>query len=272
VTYDFAGKVAVVTGASSGIGAATARALARRGTAVLGVARREDRLRALAEECARHAPGAGWLAGDLGERAFAERVVPEALARHGRLDVLVNNAALAKHKHVCHLGADEVERVLRVNFLAAVTTTRAAIPPMLAQGGGTIVNVSSVAAKIVPPREAVYAASKAALDAFTEGLWLDLAGSPIHVALVRPGPIDTEIWDKQDEPNAYRGRKYPADMVATTIIEMIAHRRHERTVPRHSPPLILARLLRLLAPRLLRHGLSRMDPVDAAIFAAARRR
>jgi short-subunit dehydrogenase len=270
VTPDFAGRVAIVTGASSGIGAATARALARRGAIVVGVARREDRLRALAEACRRDAPAASWLAGDLGERAFAERVVPDTLARHGRLDVLVNNAALAKHKHVCRLDGDEVERVLRVNFLAAVTTTRAAIPAMLARGGGTIVNVSSVAAHIVPPREAVYAASKAALDAFTEGLWLDLAGSGIHVALVRPGPIDTEIWDKQDEPNAYRGRKYPADRVADTIIETIVRRVDERTVPRWSPPLLVARLLRIVAPGLLRRGLSRMDPVDPAAWKGAR--
>ncbi len=98
---------------------------------------------------------------------------------------------------------------MRVNFLSCVWTTFAAIPPMLRQGGGVIVNVSSFAAKVAPPREGLYAASKAAMNAFSEGLWNDLAGSNIHVALINPGPIDTEIWLKEDEPPAYNGPKYP---------------------------------------------------------------
>ena len=101
---------------------------------------------------------------------------------------------------------------MRVNFLSAVWTTLAAIPPMLAQGGGAIVNVSSFAALIAPPRETIYAASKAALNAWSEGLWHDLHGSGVHVAIVNPGAIETEIWGKLDEPAAYqRPQAFAAD-------------------------------------------------------------
>ena len=109
------------------------------------------------------------------------------MARHGRLDALVNNHAISKHKHALHTSAEEAEQVLRVNFLSCVWTTYAALPVLLRQpGGGVIVNVSSFAAQVVPPREGLYAASKAALDAFTAGLWNDLAGSDVHV-----GPRDS---------------------------------------------------------------------------------
>src|SRR5213079_462710 len=173
-----------------GIGHVTARAFAERGAVVVGVARREPLLQQLVAECRRHSPASDYLAGDLGERAFAERVIDETVARHGRLDVLVNNAAISKHKQFYHMSADEAELEMRVNFLSCVWMTMAAIPHMLRQGGGTVVNISSFAAKVSPPRETMYAASKAAMNAFTEGLWNDLAGSNIHVSVINPGPID----------------------------------------------------------------------------------
>jgi short-subunit dehydrogenase len=141
---------------------------------------------------------------------------------------------------------------------------------MIRAGGGTIVNVSSFAAKVTPPREAVYAASKAAMNAFSEGLWYDLAGSGVHVAIVNPGPIDTEIWDKAEQPTAYKGRKYPADLVADAVIDAIVKRRYESTAPRMNPMLVTARWLRLLAPGLTRAGMARMDPVSPDVFARAR--
>ncbi|UCE85115.1 MAG: SDR family NAD(P)-dependent oxidoreductase [Deltaproteobacteria bacterium] len=269
---DPAGRVVLVTGASSGIGWCTARAFARRGSTVVGVARRADRLEALLRECRDTAPASEVIAGDLGDRAFAERVVAETVERHGRLDVLVNNAALSKHKHVLHVSPEEAEAVVRVNFLACVFTTLAALPHMLRQGGGEIVNVSSFSARVVPPREAVYAASKAALSAFTEGLWHDLAGTGIHAGLVIPGPIDTEIWSKLEEPPAYRGRKYPAERVSDAILEVVEKHRFEITVPRRSPPLVAASLLRRLLPALLRRAMRRMDPVPRELIEAARAR
>src|SRR5437870_3434969 len=269
---DYRGKFVLVTGASSGIGHVTARVFARRGAVVMAVARREALLHELIAECRRHSPASDYLAGDLGERAFAEHVVDETAARHGRLDILVNNAAISKHKQFYHMSADEAELVMRVNFLSCVWTTMAAIPHMLRQGGGTIVNVSSFAAKVSPPRETMYAASKAAMNAFTEGLWNDLAGSNIHVSVINPGPIDTEIWLKEDEPVAYQGPKYPAQIVTDAIFEAIEKRRHELTIPKRNPMLLTARFLRLFVPSLLRFGMARMEPVPAEIVEQARAR
>jgi short-subunit dehydrogenase len=268
---DYRGKVVIVTGASSGIGYVSAKAFARRGSTVVAVARREELLRKLVAECA----GGGtveYLAGDLSERAFAERVIDDTVARHGRLDVLVNNAAISKHKQIYHMTADEAEYVMRVNFLSCVWTTLAAIPYMLRQGGGTVVNISSFAAKVAPPRETLYAASKSALNAFSEGLWNDLAGSNIHVALINPGPIDTEIWLKEDEPVAYKGPKYPPEIVTDAIFEAIEKRRYEMTVPRRHPMLVLARVLRLAFPALLRFGMAKSDPVPSEVVERARAR
>ena len=269
---DFSGRVVIVTGASSGIGEVTARAFARRGATVVGVARREKNLKRLVEACSEHAPASSYLAGDLGDRAFAEHVVADTVLRHGRLDVLVNNAAISKHKHLYHVSADEVSRVMEVNFLSSVWTTLAAIPQMLLQREGWIVNVSSFAGRVVPPRETFYAASKAAMDAFTEGLWNDLEGSGIHAGLVVPGPIDTEIWLKEDEPVAYDGPKHPPEIVTDAIFEVIEKRRREVMAPKRSLPLVTARFLRLVFPALLRFGMRRMDPVPAEVIERARER
>jgi short-subunit dehydrogenase len=269
---DYPRAVVLVTGASSGIGYVTARAFAARGSTVVGVARREDRLRRLVEECRSHAPASCYLVADVGERAAAERVVEETAQRFGRLDVLVNNAGISKHKQIYHMSVDEAEAVTRVNFLSCVWTSFAAIPHMLRQGGGTIVNVSSFAAKVVPPRETLYGAAKSAMNAFTEGLWHDLAGSNIHVAVINPGPIDTEIWDKEDEPVAYTGKKYPPEIVTDAIFEAIEKRRHEITVPRASPALLVARFLRLACPWVLRTSMRRWDPVPPAVIEKARAR
>jgi short-subunit dehydrogenase len=269
---DYRNRIVIVTGASSGIGYVTAKAFARRGATVVAVARREERLQRLMQECQPHSRASSYLVGDLGERAFAEHVVDDTTARHGRVDILINNAAVPKHKRIYHISAEEADYVMRVNFMSCLWTTLAAIPSMLRDGGGTIVNVSSFVAKVVPPSEAVYAASKAAVNGFTEGLWNDLAGSNIHVALINPGPIDTEIWLKEDEPVAYGGRKYPPEMVTAAIFEAIEKRRYEITVPRRNPQLVIARMLRLLWPSLLRLGMARMDPVTREIVEAARAR
>jgi short-subunit dehydrogenase len=269
---DFRDKVAIVTGASSGIGRETALALAERGATVVAVARREPLLRSLVEECRRDAPESEYLAGDLGRQDFAERCVRETAERFGRLDLLVNNAGMSLHKQIYHTSTEDVARVMNVNFMSCVWCTFAAIPIMLRDGGGVIVNVSSFASVVAPPREAVYAASKAAMDAFTAGLWNDLHGSGIHVGLVTPGAIDTEIWEKEAEPVAFDGKKWPARVVVDGILRVIEKRRREVTVPGHDPGLVAARWLRRLAPSLLLAGMRRMDPVAPEVLAAARER
>jgi short-subunit dehydrogenase len=268
---DYRDRIVLVTGASSGIGHRVARAFARRGAVVVAVARREQRLARLIEECRADSPRSTYRAGDLGDRAFAESAVNETVAQFGRLDILVNNAGISKHKHIFNVSADEAEHVMRVNFLSGVWTTLTALPHMLRDGGGTIVNVSSFLAKVTPPREALYAASKCAVNGFSEGLWHDLAGSNIHVGIVNPGPIDTEIWLKMDEPVAFAGAKASPDVVVDAVFEVIERRRYELTVPR-SAQLRVARFVRLVFPSLMRFALGRFDPVGSEVVEAARRR
>jgi short-subunit dehydrogenase len=268
---DYRGRVVLVTGASSGIGRQVALDFAARGAALVLSARREGLLRAVARECAACGGTVEALPGDVGERAFVESMAARAVDRFGRIDVVVNNAGISKHKQIYHLTPEEVDYVLRVNFLAPAYLTLAVLPVMLAQadgrGEGWIVNISSAAGKIPPPREAVYAASKFALNGFTEGLWLDLAGSNVHVGVINVGPVDTEIWRKTDEPTAFRGRKYPPSLVSRAVFTCIERRRHEMWVPRR---LALAWVLRVFLPGVYRWGAGRFDPVPAEVIAAAR--
>jgi short-subunit dehydrogenase len=266
---DYRGRVAIVTGASSGIGRQLALDLAGRGASVVISARRRELLDRVAEECRARGGSVEALVGDVGERAFVDDMAARAVERFGRIDVVVNNAGISKHKQIYHVTADEVDTVLRVNFLAPAFLTLAALPAMLRRGEGWVVNISSAAGKLPPPRETVYAASKFALTGFTEGLWLDLAGSGIHAAVIHVGPIDTEIWRKTDEPTAYRGRKLQPSAVSAAVFRAIEQRRHEVWVP---GALRLAWWLRLLAPGVFRWGAARYDPVPAEVIAAARER
>jgi short-subunit dehydrogenase len=199
-------------------------------------------------------------------------VVSRTVAAHGRIDVLINNAGVPSHKQIYDVSGEEVEHLMQVNFFSCVWTTLAAIPHMLRTGGGTIVNVSSMSAKVAPPRETAYTASKCAMDGFTAGLWTDLAGSNIHAALVVPGPIDTEIWDKDETQSGYTGPKYSPRIVTEAIFESIEKRKHEIVVPKRNLSLVAARVLRTVFPALLRLGMARMEPVLPEVIEAARKR
>src|SRR5438445_9344525 len=213
------GSTVLVTGASSGIGAALARALAARGVNVGLVARRTDRLEGVLTDCQKTSPKARMWTADLGDLDLAERVALEAWDTFGHLDVLVNNAGIPKRRHVTELTYDEVEEVMRVNFLSPTRMTLALLPRMLERGSGQIVNVSSVAGRLGNANESAYSASKFALCGWSEALAVDLWDTPVQVRLVNPGPIDTEIWDLpgEDEP-LYHGDKVPPEEVAAGII------------------------------------------------------
>ncbi len=266
---DYRDRVVVVTGASSGIGRQVALDFAARGAAVVLAARRADRLSEVARDCERAGGSAEPVAGDVAAEGFVEALVARALVRFGRLDVVVNNAGVPKHKQFFDVTPDDVEHTLRVNLIAPARLVVAALPAMLRQAEGWIVNVSSVAGKLPPPREAVYAASKFGLTGLTEGLWLDLAGSNVHACVVHVGPIDTEIWQKTDEPTAFRGRKLPPSAVSAAVFRAIERRLHEVWVPGR---MRLAWWLRLVAPGLFRAGAARFDPVPREVVETARRR
>ena len=266
---DYRDRVVVVTGASSGIGRQVALDFAARGAALVISARRGDRLAATARECAARGGRVEPMTGDVADRPFLGDMVGRAVGRFGRLDVLVNNAGISKHKQIYNVTPDEVEYVMRVNLLAPAFLTLAALPHMLRQGEGWVVNISSAAGKVPPPRETIYSASKFALNGLTEGLWLDLAGSNVHVGVINVGPIDTEIWEKTDEPTAYRGRKYPPSVISRAVFRCIERRQHELWVPR---TMRLVWLFRVLFPGLYRFGAGRWDPVPGEVIAAARQR
>jgi short-subunit dehydrogenase len=213
----------LVTGASSGIGAALARRLASDGATVGLVARRADRLKEVLEDCQRHAPDSAMWTADLGDLETAERVALDAWDTFGHLDAAVHNAGIPKRRHVTGLTIDEVEEVMRVNFLAPARMTLALLPRMLARGEGFIVNVSSVAGRLGNANESAYSASKFALCGWSEAMAVDLWDTGVKVRLINPGPIDTEIWDLpgEDDP-IFAVDKVPADDVAVGIIAALA--------------------------------------------------
>jgi short-subunit dehydrogenase len=226
------GGVALVTGASSGIGAALARVLAARGTTVGIVARRVDRLTEVLEACQVDAPGSRLWAADLSDPAAAAALVEEAWRAFGHLDVLVNNAAIPMRRPVTRLSVDDCERVMRVNYLSPVAMTLAVLPHMIERGSGTVVNVSSLGGRLGIAAEAAYSASKFALCGFSEVMLADLAGTGVAVRLILPGAIDTEIWDQPDnDPAFYTGPLTPPEEVAIGIAEAIDSPHFEHYLP-----------------------------------------
>jgi short-subunit dehydrogenase len=227
------GSAVLLTGASSGIGAATALALARRHVRLGLVARRVERLVEVAEQCA-HAGAAEvevWQC-DLADLAAAEKVALDAEDRFGGIDVLVNNAGAPKRKPLQRLCFDEVEHTMAINYLAPVRLILTLLPGMLERGHGCVVNVSSLGGRLGIRSEAAYSASKFALCGFSESMVADLHGTGVDVRLVLPGAIATEIWDQPDnDPAFYDGPFEPPEVVADAIVEAIEGDKVEWYVP-----------------------------------------
>jgi len=228
---EIAGGVAVVTGASSGIGASVATELARRGATVAAVARRKDRLDEVVERCRQHAPASIAVPADVSTRAECERVIDEVQQRFGRVDIVVNNAGISIHRNAARTTADDVERLMAVNFFAPMYLTTAALPGMLDRKRGAVVNITSVAGYVPNPGEAAYGAAKAALSLWTHGLAVDLHDTGVQLTVVSPGPIDTEIWEL-DEELIYTGKLYPPQVVADAVVDAVDKGWVHRTVPR----------------------------------------
>jgi short-subunit dehydrogenase len=226
----------LVTGASSGIGAALARALAARGATVGIVGRRQDKLDAVLAECQATSPGCrAWVA-DLADLDVAERIVNEAWDGFGYLDALVNNAAVPKRRPAARLTPDEVEETMRINFFAPARMTLAILGRMIERGSGAIVNVSSVGGRLGIAHEAAYCASKFALAGWSEALAIDLDGTGVDVRLINPGPIDTDIWDRPGEDDAvFIPPLEPPSLVADGIIAAIEGDTFEHYLPDMRP-------------------------------------
>jgi uncharacterized protein len=245
--------VAIVTGASSGIGEATARRLARiPNAAVVVVARREERLRALASSLGEHA---SFVAVDLLEEDAPERIRAHVAGRHGRLDLLVNNAGAAWRATFAQGGYENVRRTMAINFDAQLRLTEALLPLLRQSAPSAIVNVASTAARVARAGTGAYSASKYAFAGWSDSLRAEEQPHGVHVGLVLPGFISTEGFP-QAELTARPLTRWivsTPEKAAEAIFQAGVQRRPERYVPR---PYALAAVLRIVAPGLVRRALS----------------
>jgi meso-butanediol dehydrogenase/(S,S)-butanediol dehydrogenase/diacetyl reductase len=192
-TARFEDKAVLVTGASSGIGAAAARAFGEAGAQVMVSGLDEAGSRATAEAITAAGGEAGHLHGDLADRDICRRLFDESLSYLGRLDVLVNNAGLSRRGTVEDLSDDDWDLTLAVDLSAVFFMSRAAIPVMKRQGGGAIVNTASELAIVATRNQAAYCAAKAGVLQFTKAMALDHARDGIRINAVCPGPVDTPL-------------------------------------------------------------------------------
>jgi len=194
------GKVVAITGASSGIGEATARYLAGHGAAVVLGARRDDKLKVLAAELEREGGKAEAMAIDVTKRADLAAFVKRAQARFGRVDVLVSNAGLMPLSLLDELKVDEWDRMIDVNIRGVLHGIAAALPLFRAAGSGHFINIASVSGISVAPTTAVYSGTKFAVRAISEGLRQE-AGSKIRVTMISPGAVRTELAETISNPD-----------------------------------------------------------------------
>jgi NADP-dependent 3-hydroxy acid dehydrogenase YdfG len=211
------GKVAVVTGASSGIGEATALALAREGAAVLLGARREDRLRALADRIESGGGRAVARAVDLGDQDQVNTFIQAARDELGGLHILVNNAGLMLLGPVAGADTEEWRRMIDVNLLGLLWCTHATLPHMAQGGGGDIVNLSSVAGRRASAGAAVYNMTKFGVHAFSEALRQEALHSQIRVTVVAPGFVETELQSHNTNPLVIQGVERSREQIGEVL-------------------------------------------------------
>jgi 3-oxoacyl-[acyl-carrier protein] reductase len=189
---DLSGRVAIVTGASRGIGRAIAQHLAQQGATVVAAARGEN-ARAVADEIVAVGGRAEAVSLDVTDSGAAEQLVAATVERHSRIDVLVNNAGIARDQLLLRMKRDDWDAVLATNLTAAFTLSQAVLKPMIRQRGGRIISISSVVGQSGNAGQANYAASKAGLIGFTKALALEVASRGITANVVAPGLIETDM-------------------------------------------------------------------------------
>ncbi|MGF6770472.1 NADP-dependent 3-hydroxy acid dehydrogenase YdfG [Paraburkholderia sp. GAS199] len=205
MTQNIADKVVVITGASSGLGEATARLLASQGAAVVLGARRVERIDALAAAIVADGGKALAVATDVTDASQVQRLVDKAVETYGRVDVMLNNAGLMPHSLLERGKIEDWDRMIDVNLKGVLYGIAAALPIMKTQKSGHIINVSSVAGHKVRQGSAVYAATKAAVRMLSEGLRLEVKPYNIRTTIVSPGAVATELPDSVTEPDVAKG-------------------------------------------------------------------
>src|SRR3954469_8920475 len=228
-------RVAVVTGASSGIGAATAKALAREGYAVALAARREERINELAEEISSSGGKALAVPADVGDQSSAAALIGTTKDELGSVDVLVNNAGVMLLGPILGADIEHWQRMVNVNVLGLMYCTHAALPIMQEQGGGHIVNVSSVAGRTARLGSGVYNATKWGVGAFSESLRQEAVHYKVRVTIIEPGFVDTELQGHNELPIVVEtleknreeiGKVLEADDIANAILYAVQQPEH----------------------------------------------
>jgi NADP-dependent 3-hydroxy acid dehydrogenase YdfG len=230
MTKSLAGKVALVTGASSGIGAAAAVALAAAGATVALSARRKDRLGELVAQIEAAGGKALALPGDMTVEADALAAVEDTVKALGRIDILINSAGIMQAGGIEGADLDEYRKVIDINLMATVYTCKAAIPHMLAQGVGDIINISSLAGRKGGPETNAYSASKHAVNAMTNGMRQELGDRNIRVSFLMPGATETEVaqsisnpvWRDAIHKHVTKDGAVKASEIADTLVFMLA--------------------------------------------------
>jgi len=218
------GKVVVITGASSGLGAATARLLSAEGASVVLGARRVDRIQSLADELNAKGGKALAIATDVTHVEQVKKLVDSAVQKFGRIDVMINNAGIMPHSPLERLKIDDWNRTIDVNIKGVLYGIAAALPYMKQQKAGHIINVSSVAGHKVTPNGAVYCATKHAVRALSEGLRVEVKPYNIRTTIISPGAVATELPNSITEPDIadgvskfYKETAIPADSFARAV-------------------------------------------------------
>lgn len=259
---NYANLVALITGASTGIGRATTLELARRGATVIGVARTRETLERVAADAAGLPGRCEIVVADVSDAAGIAASMHDAERRHGRIDLLVNNAGTGTYRTILRTTPAEFEAIIRTNYLGAVNCTLAVLPGMTARRSGHIINVSSPSALSPPPGQSAYACSKAALDAFSEALVLETRDQGIRVSIVYPGHVLTPLTQEQ-----FRGQPMPpkavcmsAERVAAAVIKAIETGHFHVYLPWFVG---LTPLVKSFAPEFVRRQTMRAQPLKA---------
>ena len=242
-------RVAVVTGASSGIGAELARALAGRGWRCVLLARREERLRPLAEET-----NGEFELCDVSDRGAVEAVAARVLERHPAINLLVNNAGIPARATFLEGDPQAIEDVIRTNYLGSVWCLRAFLPGLERGAPSDVVNIVSVAGTVAVPQSGPYSASKHAQLAFSRATAADLRGRGIRVHTVKPGYVETEGFPQGRLPAPVRRIVLEPDAIAAHVVRSLDRRRGETTVPWFYAP---AGGLQALIPNVFASALAR---------------
>ncbi|MCB9418479.1 MAG: SDR family NAD(P)-dependent oxidoreductase [Ardenticatenaceae bacterium] len=224
------GRTIIITGASAGIGRATAVSLAQSGANIVIIARREARLQALAGELADSPGQVLAIAGDIQDPTFAQELIARTVGQFGRLNVLINNAGVGHLSQLAEMPLTDVQTIWNTNVNGLIAATQAAVAQMKRQGGGQIINVSSILGQRPLPGSGVYCASKTAVNFLSRSLRMELKGENIIVTLVYPGLTTTEFSAARlgQQGGSRLGIKgIPAERVARAIVQAIRYGRTE---------------------------------------------